>query len=215
MFKGRIIEIADYISKNSQVLDIGTDHGYIPLYLLKNKITDKITATDINTKPLLQAKKTLVDYKDLETLKFVKSNGFENIIDIASYQYIIIAGLGGKTIEIILKNYNDNAILILNPTNNEAILRKFLYDNKFKIEDEKLIYENNIYSIIIKAKKQYKVLKYNQRDLVLGPILIKKNNKVISQFFYQKGIYFQNIFLKSKKEEHKELAKIYLSNKLK
>ncbi|AHK22437.1 tRNA (adenine(22)-N(1))-methyltransferase [Candidatus Hepatoplasma crinochetorum Av] len=215
MFKGRIIEIADYISKNSQVLDIGTDHGYIPLYLLKNKITDKITATDINTKPLLQAKKTLIDYKDLETLKFIKSNGFENIIDIASYQYIIIAGLGGKTIEIILKNYNDNAILILNPTNNEAILRKFLYDNKFKIEDEKLIYENNIYSIIIKAKKQYKVLKYNQRDLVLGPILIKKNNKVISQFFYQKGIYFQNIFLKSKKEEHKELAKIYLSNKLK
>lgn len=215
MFKGRIIEIADYISKNSQVLDIGTDHGYIPLYLLKNKITDKITATDINTKPLLQAKKTLVDYKDLETLKFVKSNGFENIIDIASYQYIIIAGLGGKTIEIILKNYKDNAILILNPTNNEAILRKFLYDNKFKIEDEKLIYENNIYSIIIKAKKQYKVLKYNQKDLVLGPILIKKNNKIISQFYYQKGIYFQNIFLKSKKEEHKELAKIYLSNKLK
>src|ERR1051325_10540100 len=157
MFKGRIIEIADYISKNSQVLDIGTDHGYIPLYLLKNKITDKITATDINTKPLLQAKKTLIDYKDLETLKFIKSNGFENIIDIASYQYIIIAGLGGKTIEIILKNYNDNAILILNPTNNEAILRKFLYDNKFKIEDEKLIYENNIYSIIIKEKKQYKV----------------------------------------------------------
>lgn len=215
MFKRRIIEIADYISKNSQVLDIGTDHGYIPLYLLKNKITNKITATDINAKPLLQAKKTLVDYKDLETLKFIKSNGFENIINIVSYQYIIIAGLGGKTIEIILKNYQDNATLILNPTNNEAILRKFLYDNKFKIEDEKLVYENNIYSIIIKAKKQSKILKYNQKDLVLGPILIKKNNKIVSQFYYQKGIHFQNIFLKSKKEAHKELAKIYLSNKLK
>ncbi|BDV03578.1 MAG: SAM-dependent methyltransferase [Candidatus Hepatoplasma scabrum] len=215
MLKERILQIASYIAKNSKVLDIGTDHGYIPLYLLQNKITDKITATDINSKPLLKAKNTLIDYKDLETLKFIKSDGFEQISDLKSYQYIIIAGLGGKTIEIILKNYQDKGYLILNPTNNEASLRKFLFENKFKIEDEKLIFENNIYTIIIKAKRQDKNLKYSKEELILGPILSKKNNKLINEYYYKKGIYYQNIFLKSKKIEHKELAKIYLSNNFK
>lgn len=214
MLKERILQIASYIGKNAKVLDIGTDHGYIPFYLLKNNITDKITATDINTKPLLQAKNILAEYKDLKTLNFIKSDGFKNITDLNSYNYIIIAGLGGKTIEIILKDYKDKANLILNPTNNEGNLRKFLFENKFKIEDEKLIFENNIYSIIIKVKRQDKNLKYDKKDLILGPILAKKNNKLISEYYYKKGIYYQNIFLKSKKEEHKELAKIYLSNNL-
>jgi len=59
MSKKRLEVISSLIKKDEKILDVGTDHGLVPIFLLKNKITDKITASDINEGPLNSARKNL------------------------------------------------------------------------------------------------------------------------------------------------------------
>lgn len=152
----RLQAIADFIQNNTIVGDIGTDHGYIPVYLIKNKISKKVIAADIS--------KNSLD----KTIEYVKKTGYEKYIDIRlgdgldiikSFEIdtVVIAGMGGLLIRDILdknKEKRDSITnFILQPNIATKELREYLYRNNFEIIDEKLVKEDNKFYEIIYAKK--------------------------------------------------------------
>lgn len=143
---------ADFVRKGSQVVDIGTDHAYLPVWLCKNNIVKSAIASDINPAPLQHGKQTIEKYNAQNMVNTCLSNGLEKI-NPDDTDDIIIAGMGGELIVSILSNApwikNSKYHLILQPMTKAEILREYLYSNGFDIECEKTaLSENKLYTVM-------------------------------------------------------------------
>lgn len=157
--KKRLLDIINILDSNKKIIDVGTDHGLVPLYLAKNKISTDITATDISA-PSLQK---LVDRLDDDLRKIIKTrvtDGFKGL-ESEDDQVAIIAGMGANTIIEIIEESLDFAknldYMVLASNINTYELRHFLNDHGFYIEKDFLSYENRKYYDILKVyycKKQ-------------------------------------------------------------
>jgi len=183
----RLKTIGDFVIDNSKVVDVGCDHGLLSIYVYLNRKNVSIIATDINEGPLNEAKNNLKNYKLENKIETKISDGLKNI-NKKEFDTIVIAGMGGNTIVDILsydldKTCSSNRIII-QANNNIDKVRKFLTNNNFKIEDEKLVKENNIISIIVLFTKNNEKLKYNNDQILFGPILIKENSELFSELLH-------------------------------
>ena len=136
--------------KGTSVADIGTDHGFVPIELVKEGICQRAIASDINIGPANIAKANI----EKEGLPIeVRVGGGLSVIAKGEVEEIIIAGMGGKLISTILSDNMDiakSARLILQPMNAQYELRKFLTENKFSIEHEDLALEGfKVYNVIV------------------------------------------------------------------
>ena len=168
--------IAQLVKNDNIIADIGTDHGLLPIYMLKNNLCKFAYATDINSKSLDCAIRNFKKYGVEINFKMVQSDGFEKLqkqkIDVA-----IITGLGTKKILEILSQKNPNiSRFILCASDNSMPLRKWVADNNYFIENEKIIYENKIFYEIIVVNLKEGVSVNNKYDQYFGPILIKERN---------------------------------------
>lgn len=152
--KKRLLDIISLIDKNKKVIDIGTDHGLVPLYLAKNGISENILATDISEKSLDKLRMRLDDnLRRIITTKV--TDGFVGI-EKQDKQVAIIAGMGANTIIDIIEKSLDFAksldYLVLASNVNTEKLRNYLVDNNFEIIKDFLSYENNKYYDILKVR---------------------------------------------------------------
>ena len=157
--KKRLLDIINILDSDKKIIDVGTDHGLVPLYLTKNKISSDITATDISA-PSLQKLVDRLDDKLRKVIKTKVTDGFKGL-ESKDGQVAIIAGMGANTIVDIINDSLefskklDYLILASNVNTNE--LRYFLNDNGFFIERDFLSFENRKYYDILKVyygKKQ-------------------------------------------------------------
>ena len=99
----RLKAVASLVKKGSSVADVGTDHGYIPVYLIENNVVSSAIAMDINEKPLASCQ-ALVKSKGLENeIQTRLSNGLENLKH-GECDTVIIAGMGAELIVDILSH---------------------------------------------------------------------------------------------------------------
>ena len=157
--KKRLLDIVNILDSNKKVIDVGTDHGLVPLYLAKNNISNDIIATDISA-PSLQK---LIDRLDDNLRKVIKTkvtDGFKGL-ESSDNQVAIIAGMGANTIIEIIEESIDFAkkldYLVLASNVNTYELRQFLNQQGFYIDKDFLSYENKKYYDILKVyygKKQ-------------------------------------------------------------
>lgn len=160
----RIGAIASLVDKDAIVVDIGTDHAYLPIYLYENDITKNIVASDISSNALLFAKNNLEKHNLSGKIKLVVSDGFKNLDE--CFDIAIISGVGTETIKKILDNEVLPNKLILSSHKNVSDLREYMFKIGYKIEKEIIVYENNIYYNIIKyVKGKDNLSKY---DLLVG-----------------------------------------------
>lgn len=160
----RIEAIASLVDNDALVVDIGTDHAYLPIYLYENDITKNIVASDISSNALLFAKNNLEKYNLRGKIKLVVSDGFKNLDE--CFDIAIISGVGTETIKKILDNEVLPNKLILSSHKNVSDLREYMFKIGYKIEKEIIVYENNIYYNIIKyVKGKDNLSKY---DLLVG-----------------------------------------------
>lgn len=160
----RIKAIASLVDNDALVVDIGTDHAYLPIYLYENDITKNIVASDISSNALLFAKNNLEKYNLSGKIKLVVSDGFKNLDE--CFDIAIISGVGTETIKKILDNEVLPNKLILSSHKNVSDLREYMFKIGYKIEKEIIVYENNIYYNIIKyVKEKDNLSKY---DLLVG-----------------------------------------------
>lgn len=139
MIDKRLLTAVSLVRKDSNCVDVGTDHGYLSVYLYKNGITQNITACDLNEKPLKSAQKTIDENGLTGKIDLVLSNGLEKISP-EKADDIVICGMGGELIlDIMLAcdySKDENKRFILQPMTNVPLLRKGLYKNGFKIISE-------------------------------------------------------------------------------
>ncbi len=184
----RLQTIADFVDKDLVVGDIGTDHAYIPVYLVENNITNKIIASDVNKGPLTSARNYISSRKLNDNINTRLGNGLE-ILKPSEVDVVIIAGMGGLLINNILKSSETiaNTItgFILQPMVASSETRKFLYQNNYKITNEKLAKEGDRFYEIIYAEHGYEELK-DDIYFEIGLKLIENKDPLVIDFIDKK-----------------------------
>lgn len=138
------------------VADIGCDHGYTACLAVLNGKAEKSYACDVAQGPLNHAKAT-IQACHLEDRVFpVLSNGLENVPD--DTEQIVIAGMGGQLICTILSAFPAKTAqadsLILSPHKDPELVRQWLEENGWVIEQEYVIEDGNFYPLIRAVKGQ-------------------------------------------------------------
>lgn len=179
----RLEKIASYVSDGIGVADVGTDHGYIPVMLVKRGYKGNITATDINEGPLNKAKLNLIDADAENRVELVLCDGLEGVSPDKA-DTIIVAGMGGDTITGILDRaewcMEKGKKLILQPVTKAEILRYWLVNNDFEITDEALVEENGtIYQIICAVPGKSAGYKYS--ELYIGKYELIKSDPLFDK----------------------------------
>jgi tRNA (adenine22-N1)-methyltransferase len=180
----RLQTIANHIPQNTICGDIGTDHAYIPIYIVENKISKKVIATDINKGPLAIANKQIKLAGLEKQIETRLGNGLQPI-EPYEVETIVIAGMGGLLIKDILDTTkhitNSIKTFILQPMIAQRELREYLIYNNFKIINEDLAQENQrIYEIIIATKGKQNIEIEKDIYLDIGKPLIENKHPLLS-----------------------------------
>jgi len=163
----RILNIANLIPDNSNVIDVGCDHAFLDIYLTINKKC-RCLATDISASALKSARANIKKYKLDKEINTLKTDGLENI-DIKKDDYIVIAGMGTGTIKHILKEKSLSDNLVISTHNELDVLRAFVINLGYFITDEIFFFDKEKPYVVIKFKKGTN--NYNSDDIIYGPIL--------------------------------------------
>lgn len=147
----RLGAIAAHVPFGGGVADVGTDHGYIPVFLAQNGHNGFLCATDINEGPLARARQTAEAYGQTDKIRFFLCDGL-SALDGQDIETVIIAGMGGETIAQILAAApwtRENAcLLILQPMTKAAFLRGWLYENGYTAVSEELVEDDGLYELL-------------------------------------------------------------------
>ena len=131
----------DFVRPGDRVADIGCDHGYLSIYLLKNNIAASVIASDINEQPLQSAVKNAERFDVRDRISFYLSDGVRNIP--RDFDTLVCAGMGGDTMVSILSAApwlrDGKYRLILQCQSKTPMLRKYLTENGFVIHREKVL----------------------------------------------------------------------------
>lgn len=185
----RLELIASMVDKCDSVVDVGTDHGYIPIYLIKNGICNKAVASDINKGPVEKAIKNIKRENLQDKIECRLGSGLSTVKP-GEVEAAVIAGMGGNLIrDIILEDFNvfkKLNFLLLQPVQNPEVLRKFIYESGFMIIDEELCYDEGKYYEIIKVRygEDSKILK--DIDYEISSLLIKKKHPLMKDYISYK-----------------------------
>ncbi len=159
----RLLAIADCVSSGAKIADVGTDHAYIPIFLVQKGRIDSALAMDINIGPLERAAKNIAKFGMENHIQTRLSDGLKEFRKGEATE-IVIAGMGGTLICEILDARKDlwtkDLRFILQPMTASEVLRKYLHENGFYIETEHLAKEENkIYQILTVVRGAMKIEK--------------------------------------------------------
>ena len=149
----RLQAVAELVPQNAALADIGTDHAYLPAWLLGRGQVRRAIAADINQGPLDRARLTAQQYHCTEQMDFRLCDGLAGISP-DEVDTIVIAGMGGETIAAILQAapwvQDARYALILQPMSAQPDLRSWLWYNGFSIKNEQIVREGDkLYNILV------------------------------------------------------------------
>ncbi len=136
----RLSLCADFVRVGAKLADIGTDHAYLPVYLVLSNRIESAIAADINSEPLSRGKQTIEKYGAQDKVSTRLCNGLEGIAP-EEVTDIVIAGMGADTIIGIISSapwlQDKSKRLILQPMTKSERVIKYLYDSGFEILEQK------------------------------------------------------------------------------
>lgn len=196
----RLMAVVELLDKAKVVVDVGCDHGYVPNYLVENKRSKLVYATDISKESLKKSIEYSLARDNFDKVISIMGDGLLPIKGL-HYDAIIIAGMGGDLMIKILKsslNEIKDKILILQPMTVVPKVREFLYANNFVIKREKVVFESGKYYEIIRAESAKKTFE-KPRDYNFSEKLIKNCDPLLMEYIEK---------LKSEAEEIINLLKV-------
>ena len=143
------------IRQGAYLCDIGTDHAYLPLYLLEGGVITRAVCSDINERPLSSARRNAAERNMESKIDFVLTDGAEGLSSFGANDYSI-CGMGGELIIDIIERAEhlkkEGIHLILQPMTKCALLRSYLYENGFKILKEDYSFDTGKYYLTVLAE---------------------------------------------------------------
>ncbi len=180
----RLQAVADMVSRGKRVADIGTDHGYIPIYLIQSKKVDRVYAMDINQGPYKRAKNHVTSHKLEDKIETRLSNGMKALEENEANS-IIIAGMGGGLVIKILDQdkrlWDTVDELVLQPQSEIRKVRAYLKNNGWKSIAEDMVLEDGKFYPIMKMVKG-DASELSETELEYGSLLLKGRHPVLKQF---------------------------------
>lgn len=182
----RLEAIGRLVPRYATVADIGTDHAYLPVWLIKNGIIHHAIAADIAAGPCAAAKSTVSQY-GLQLLIDIRQGNGLSVLEPGEVANVILAGMGAATmIEILEANpkvVNCLNNLILQPMTGANLLRTWSQKMGFMISAENLSKESGRFyvALVIKPnKKAHTVL--TPLELEIGPCLLRHRPKLLHEY---------------------------------
>lgn len=165
--------VAGLVNKGARVADIGTDHAYLPIYLVQNEISNKVYACDVRKEPLRRAKLHIDEYGLSDKITTQLCDGLKGI-NKGDVDTVTICGMGGKLMKNILKagidKLGDNTQLVLSAQSELRDFRKYLLETGIDIKSEHMLLEDGKYYFIFDCV-------YNTQDeYYLNVTNIQQNN---------------------------------------
>lgn len=169
----RLMAVANLVRENKILADIGTDHAYLPVYLVEKGVIQRAVAADLRVGPLDNAKESVVSYGYSDKIELRLSDGLDNFNE-NEVNEIVVAGMGGLLIsEFIEKTKwlkNSDIHLILQPMTHAEELRKVLFDNGFVMDREVIAKDNDKLYIIFSTYYYGDATAYTDLDLIVGKL---------------------------------------------
>ena len=149
----RLETIVDMVQNGRGLIDVGTDHGYLPVCLARRGYTGLLFASDINDAPLASARKTAREALVEDRIEFLLCDGLDGCPP-EKIDTIVIAGMGGDLICRILDRaewcLNEAYTLILQPMTKAEVLRYWLVNNGFSLQEERIVCDGGkLYQVIL------------------------------------------------------------------
>lgn len=176
----RLRTVASFVEKDSFLADIGSDHAYLPCFLVHEGIITKAIAGEVVKGPFESAQKHVISEGLQDNIDVRFGNGLEVISDRDNVQTVTIAGMGGPLIASILESGKEKLskvdTLILQPNIHAKAIREWAIQEQWMIEDEVILEEHDkIYEILVLKKG---IMKLSEKELLVGPILSKEKSPV-------------------------------------
>lgn len=181
------------------VADVGCDHAYISIALIKRCLASQVIAMDVRKGPLEIAKRNVRAYAMEEKIELRLSDGLAEL-DIGEADTIIIAGMGGLLIKSILekgKNILSNAdtppVLILQPQSDIREVRIFLYTRAYHIVQETMLEEDGKYYTVLKAIPGKKDGCFSDAEWLYGKYNLEGRSAVLQTYLQKENRILKNI----------------------
>lgn len=172
----RLMKIASFVPQGAKVADIGTDHAYLPIYLVSEEIVTSAIAGEVHKGPFQAAQEALKQHGYGDRILLRMGDGLE-ILSPHEVDVVTIAGMGGATIVDILSRYpeitSSLSKIIMQPMNAAALVRQWLLENHWMIADEALVKEDGrLYEIITAVQGEQVISEQILYDI--GPLIWSK-----------------------------------------
>ncbi len=169
----RLMAVANLVRRDKVFADIGTDHAYLPVYLIEKGIIQKAIAADLRVGPLDNAMDAVVSYGYSDKIQLRLSDGLDNFKE-NEVEEIAVAGMGGLLISEFIERTkwlkNKKIHLILQPMTHAEELRKTLFDNGFVMDKEVVAKDGDKLYIIFSAYYYDDATAYADFDLIVGKL---------------------------------------------
>lgn len=184
----RLHTVASFVPNGSIIADIGSDHAYLPCYLVNKRVASRAVAGEIVEGPFQSALQQVRE-DGLEDLIEVRKGSGLSVIEQDEVDVITIAGMGGPLITQILEEGKDRLAgvkrLILQPNVSAISIRNWLIENKWKLIDEKILKEDEkIYEVLV-AEPSESIEELSYQERLLGPYLAAQKSDVFQQKWEQ------------------------------
>ena len=189
----RLLTVASMVENDSVVADIGTDHAYIPIYLVEQGVCKKAIAMDVNPGPLERAREHILASGLSEQIVTRLSDGLAKLSENEADTYVI-AGMGGPLMVSILARRMDllqkGKTLVLQPQSEIGEVREFLIHNHYKIIREEMFYDMEKTYVAMKAIISKESITYTKTQYIFGKLLLEDLNPVLFEYLQkQKEVY--------------------------
>lgn len=189
------------VENDSVVADIGTDHAYIPIYLVEQGVCKKAIAMDVNPGPLERAREHILASGLSEQIVTRLSDGLAKLSENEADTYVI-AGMGGPLMVSILARRMDllqkGKTLVLQPQSEIGEVREFLIHNHYKIIREEMFYDMEKTYVAMKAIKSKESITYTKTQYIFGKLLLENLNPVLFEYLKKQKEVYENLVIKLK-----------------
>lgn len=199
----RLSAVSDQLIPNKKLVDIGTDHAYLPCYTYLKGIIPSAVGTEVNEGPF-QSAQSLVHQLGLSEYIDIRFGDGLSVLHENEVEQLTIAGMGGGLITRILEEgkakLQQAERLILQPNVAAVNVRKWLYKNDWTLIRELILEEDKIIYEIIVAEQRKDKREYDEKDFMFGPYLIKEKSATFRKKWETE--------LKKQKKIHSNLMKL-------
>lgn len=180
----RLELVVSFVKPGESAADVGTDHGHVPVELVRRGIVKHALAMDVRKGPLSKAEENIAAAGMKELVEARLSDGVQKL-NASEANTVIIAGMGGELVIHILEDgrhvWNTVEQWVLSPHSELHKVREWLYQHDFFIEKEDMVYEEGKFYTVLDVRRG-STSDLTEVDFRYGTYLRKTKNPVFAEF---------------------------------